>query len=135
MSEVERREEAKRSRRLRPGEVDHREAAYIAGEAIRRIADRIIEDREDPLRGAMAIYGWARAAGAWDDDGDPFPELRSWGAEFLQLGDALEERQDTEGDRTALQALIRGYARAFLTDTQPPVWELDRQGHLVLPAR
>jgi hypothetical protein len=135
MSEVERREEAELSRRLLAGEVDHREAAYIAGEAIRRIADRIIEDREDPLRGAMAIYGWARAAGAWDDDGDPFPELRSWGAEFLQLGDALEERQDTEGDRTALQALIRGYARAFLTDTQPPVWELDRQGHLVLPAR
>jgi hypothetical protein len=126
---------AELSRRSLAGEVDHREAAYIAGEAIRTIADRIIEDREDPLRGAMAIYGWARAAGAWDDDGDPFPELRSWGAEFLQLADALEERQDNEEDRTALQALIRGYARAFLTDTPPPVWELDRQGHLVLPAR
>jgi hypothetical protein len=135
MSDVERREEADLSRRLLAGEVDHREAASIAGEFIRRIADRIIEDREDPLRGATAIYGWARAAGAWDDDGHPFPELRSWGAEFLQLGDALEERQDNEEDRTALQALIRGYARALLSDTQPPAWEIDRQGHLVLPAR
>jgi hypothetical protein len=135
MNEVDRREQAELSRCLLAGEVDYREAASIAGEAIRRIADRITEDRADPLLGAMAIHGWARAAGAWDEESELFPELRSWGAEFLQLGDALEERQDNSAERTALQALIRGYAKAFLTDTQPPAWELDRQGHLVPPAR
>src|ERR1700692_3059935 len=120
MNELERLQEAELSRRLLAGEVAQREAASIASEAITRIADRITKDLADPLRGAMAIYGWARAAGAWDDDGDPSRKLRSWGAEFLQLGDALEERQDKSEERTALEALVRGCAKAFLSGTQPP---------------
>jgi len=118
-------------RRLDSGEINAVGAASAADKAVKRLAERIVQGRVDPMRGAMAIYNWAQLAGAWDET-QPLPELQSWGAELLQLADALERLQDNAQQRVGLESLIVDYAKAAIDDLRPPEWTLVR-GHLVAP--
>jgi hypothetical protein len=119
-------------RRLDSSQIDAAGAASAADEAVKRLAEQIVQGRVDPMRGAMAIYNWAQLAGAWDET-QPLPELQSWGAEFLQLADALERLQDNAQQRAGLESLIVGCAKAAIDDVRPPDWTLDARGHLVPP--
>jgi hypothetical protein len=121
-------------RRVLAGEIDPREAASIAGEAVRHLAQDITQGRADPMRAANSIYWWAWEGCAWDDS-DPSPELRSWGAEFLQLADALELHHDDPRQRATYQSLVRAFAQAVLDGTEPPDWYSSADGPLIAPDR
>jgi len=102
-------------RKLLAGEITHREAEATALEAIKEVAQRLVEGTVDPGHGALAIYQWAWHAGAWRGD-DPSELLQQWGSRFVQLHDALEPEQAHVGRAAADEALTIEFARAPLTE-------------------
>ena len=114
------------------GEVSDPEAASLALSHIRRLAEEICAGRADPLRGALGIYTFAWFGGGWNDE-EPAEELQTWGAEFIQLHDALERYQDHEDQRRAWETLIRDAAAAGLSGDAFPEWRDDGGGFPTRP--
>ncbi|HYA00673.1 MAG TPA: hypothetical protein VEK76_10020 [Candidatus Binatia bacterium] len=112
---------AELGRRRLAGELSTPEASALALTSIRRIAQRIVASDADLLRAAVGIYFFAWFGGDWDDD-QPAEELKHWGAEFIQLADALECNQDDEASREAWTAFIRKAATAGLAGEEFPAW-------------
>ncbi len=120
------------ARKVLAGEFTADGAAAVATEAAQAVAARIVSGQIDPRRGALAIYRWALDGSAWDDS-DPSPQLRRWGAEFIQLVDFLEEHQADPEQLHAYQALTRDFARSVVEGTIPPKWHWSDRGPVIAP--
>lgn len=120
------------ARKVLAGEISAGDAAAVATEAAQAVAARIVSGQIDPRRGALAIYRWAWEGSAWDDS-DPSPQLRRWGAEFIQLVDFLEDHQADPEQLHAYQALTRDFARSVVDGTIPPEWHWSDRGPVIAP--
>jgi hypothetical protein len=86
----------------------------------------------DPNRGANDVYWAAWHAGAWSDEhetdkGEQWENLRTWGAEFVQLADAFDTYRDPRS-ASLLPELVREAAQAVLSNEALPDWEGRHEG-------
>jgi hypothetical protein len=90
---------------------DKREALRIAMVIQAR---RIVAGEVDPLHGAAAMWWAVRMDPRADQVAESCPDLWDQAANFEDLSDVLEQRQDVPQERSRLEAEICEAARTFL---------------------
>lgn len=108
-----------------PSLTEREAARLVVLDKMRAIAAGIVSGDEAPLAGANAIYWCASEADLFDEDEGVDQRAADYGADFLQLADALEARQDYPGERRQFEELIVEAAGALLAGRPAPAWHVD----------
>ena len=102
----------------------------FASSAMRDVGRWVVSQEEDLLRDANSMYWYASEAGLFSDDDNVDERVTYYGAEFLQLADALEVRQDNVDQKRQFEELIVEAAQALLTGNPVPEWYSDANSDL-----